>query len=138
MKRTITVLCGLVLGACALASPAEAMPTAAPSAPASVNSQPTPVWYRRGFYVVGGAYYYNGYRGYWRVRPGYRYYNGYWFPAAAFAAGVAAATVAPPPPPAARLAAAHVRWCSTIAPTAPGTTAKPFDGPRQQCWSPYI
>ena len=111
MNRTITAFCGVMLAAATLASPAEAIPLAAPTAPTSVTSQATPVWYRRGFYVVGGAYYYNGYRGYWRVRPGYRYYNGYWFPAAAFAAGVAAATVAPLPRPAVRLEAAHVRWC---------------------------
>ncbi|WP_367118880.1 hypothetical protein [Mesorhizobium sp.] len=44
-------------------------------------------------------------------KPPDRRYNSYWFPAAAFAAGIAAATVAPPPRPAVRLAAAHVRWC---------------------------
>jgi hypothetical protein len=141
MKRTVTAFCGLMLGASALASPAEAMPIVPARAPASVTSQATPVWYRRGFYVVGGAYYYNGHLGYVRVRPGDRYYNGYWFPAAAFAAGVAAATVAPPPPlrPAARLAAAHVRWCSEryVSYRAWDNSYRPYNGPRQQCWSPY-
>lgn len=139
MKSMIAVLCGLTLGACALASPAEAMPLASPAAPAFVAGQATPVWYRRGFYVVGGAYYYNGFRGYGRFRPGYRYYNGYWFPAAAFAAGVAAATVAPPPPPAARLAAAHVRWCYDhyLSYRAWDNSYQPYGGPRRQCWSPY-
>jgi len=139
MNRTITAFCGVMLAAATLASPAEAIPLAAPAAPTSVTSQATPVWYRRGFYVVGGAYYYNGYRGYWRVRPGYRYYNGYWFPAAAFAAGVAAATVAPPPPPAAHLATAHVRWCygRYRSYRAWDNSYQPYGGPRQQCWSPY-
>ncbi|MBN9551409.1 MAG: BA14K family protein, partial [Alphaproteobacteria bacterium] len=65
--------------------------------------------------------------------------NGYWFPAAAFAAGVAAATVAPPPPPAARLAAAHVRWCYDRYRSyrAWDNSYQPYDGPRRQCWSPY-
>ncbi|WP_348631586.1 BA14K family protein [Mesorhizobium sp. M1C.F.Ca.ET.187.01.1.1] len=73
------------------------------------------------------------------MRPGYHYYNGYWFPAAAFVAGVAAATVAPPPRPAARLAATHVRWCSEryVSYRAWDSSYQPYDGPRQQCWSPY-
>ncbi|RWD65547.1 BA14K family protein [Mesorhizobium sp.] len=139
MKWIVTAFCGLVLGASMLASPAEAVPIVPAPGQASVSSQATPVWYRRGFYVVGGVYYYNGYRGYWRVRPGYRYYNGYWFPAAAFAAGVAAATVAPPPPPAARLAAAHVRWCYDRYRSyrAWDNSYQPYGGPRQQCLSPY-
>lgn len=140
MKPTITAFCGLVIGATVLTSPAEALPVAPASAPPSVATAPTQVWFRRGFYVVGGGYYYNGYRGYVRVRPGYRYYNGYWFPAAAFAAGVGAATVAPlPPRPAVRLAAAHVRWCSEryVSYRAWDNSYQPYDGPRRQCWSPY-
>ncbi|TGS15817.1 BA14K family protein [Mesorhizobium sp. M2E.F.Ca.ET.209.01.1.1] len=139
MKWISTALCGLVLGVSMLASPAEAVPIMPAPGQAFVTSQATPIWYRRGFYVVGGAHYYNGFRGYWRMRPGYRYYNGYWFPAAAFAAGVAAATVAPPPPPAARLAAAHVRWCYDRYRSyrAWDNSYQPYDGPRQQCWSPY-
>ncbi|PBB18884.1 BA14K family protein [Mesorhizobium sp. WSM4313] len=139
MNRTITAFRGVMLAAATLASPAEAMPLAAPAAPTSVTSQATPIWCRRGFYVVGGAYYYNGYRGYWRMLPGYRYYKGYWFPAAAFAAGVAAATVAPPPPPAARLAAPHVRWCFDHYRSyrAWDNSYQPYDGPPQQCRSPY-
>ncbi|CAN7670599.1 BA14K family protein [Mesorhizobium sp. LjNodule214] len=141
MKPTITALCGLMLGASALGSPAEALPIVPASAPVSVAAQPTPVWYRRGFYVAGSVYYYNGHRGYVRMRPGYRYHNGYWFPAAAFAAGVAAATVAPPPPPrpVARLAAVHVRWCYDryVSYRAWDNSYQPYNGPRQQCWSPY-
>ncbi|TIV93716.1 MAG: BA14K family protein, partial [Mesorhizobium sp.] len=65
MKWIATAFCGLVLGASMLASPAEAVPIVPAPGQASVTSQATPVWYRRGFYVVGGVYYYNGYRGYW-------------------------------------------------------------------------
>lgn len=112
MKRAIAAFCGTVLGALAMALPVEAFPIAPDWNTVSVSTTPTPVLLRRGFYVVGGVYYYNGYRGYVRVRPGYRYYNGYWFPAAAFAAGAAAATIAPVAPgPVVRREAAHIRWC---------------------------
>ncbi|RUX24290.1 BA14K family protein [Mesorhizobium sp. M7A.F.Ca.US.011.01.1.1] len=140
MKRTITAFCGLTIGATVLTSPTEALPVAPASAPASVTTAPTPVWFRRGFYVVGGGYFYNGYRGYVRARPGYRYHNGYWFPAAAFAAGVAAVTVAPvAPSPAVRLEAAHIRWCYEryVSYRARDNSYQPYNGPRQQCWSPY-
>lgn len=36
----------------------------------------------------GQYYYYNGHRGYREKRRGYRYYDGYWFPPAAFALGI--------------------------------------------------
>jgi hypothetical protein len=39
-----------------------------------------------GYYRHRGFAYYNGYRGYPYWRRGYREYNGFWFPAAAFAA----------------------------------------------------
>ncbi|TIS54552.1 BA14K family protein [Mesorhizobium sp.] len=136
MKRTITAFCGLMLGASVLASPANALPGVPASGLTSASTAPEPIRYRRGFYVAGGAYYYNGYRGYVRIRPGYRYYNGYWFPATAFAAGVA---VAVPPRPAARLAAAHIRWCHEryVSYRAWDNSYQPYAGPRQQCWSPY-
>lgn len=137
MKRIITALCGLMLGACTLAPQARALPIV--PVPASASTAPTPVWFRRGFYGVGGGYYYNGYRGYLRLRPGYRYYNGYWFPAAAFAAGVAAAAVVPSPRPAVRLAAAHIRWCHDryVSYRAWDNSYQPYNGPRRQCLSPY-
>ncbi|MBN9551408.1 MAG: BA14K family protein, partial [Alphaproteobacteria bacterium] len=62
MKRIATAFCGLMLGVSALASPAGAVPVVPAAGQASLTSQATPVWYRRGFYVVGGAYYYNGHR----------------------------------------------------------------------------
>lgn len=139
MRQTITAFWGLMLGASVLASPAHALPAVPASGLTSATIAPEPIRHRRGFYVVGGAYYYNGHRGYVHVRPGYRYYNGYWFPAAAFAAGGAAATVAPPPRPAARLAAAHARWCygRYVSYRAWDNSYQPYNGPRQQCWSPY-
>ena len=96
---------------------------------------------RRGFYRDrSGGGYYNGHRGVVVARPGYRYYRGYWFPAAAFAAGAAAgAAVATPPAPYRRPAAAHVAWCYDTYRSyrAYDNTYQPYEGPRRQCWSPY-
>jgi hypothetical protein len=117
--------------------PASAMPTlSAPVAAAAVE----PVAHRHGFYRVRGVYYYNGHRGVVVARPGYRYYRGYWFPAAAFAAGAAVgAAVAAPPPAYRQPAAAHVAWCYETYRSyrAWDNTYQPYGGPRRQCWSPY-
>jgi len=102
----------------------------------------------RGFYHHRGFYYYNGYRGYPRARQGWRYYNGWWFPPAAFATGaiiggiIASQAAAPPPPPVyrrARLSDAHVRWCYNRYRSyrVSDNTFQPYEGPRQQCISPY-
>ncbi|MBB2974248.1 BA14K family protein [Mesorhizobium sp. RMAD-H1] len=98
------------------------------------------VAHRHGFYVVRGVHYYNGYRGFVVARPGYRFYRGYWFPPAAFATGVIVGrTLAHPVPPARRLPAAHVEWCFDHYRSyrAYDNTYQPYDGPREQCWSPY-
>ncbi len=74
------------------------------------------------------------------ARPGYRFYRGYWFPPAAFAAGVIVGrTLAHPVPPARRLTAAHIEWCFDHYRSyrAYDNTYQPYDGPREQCWSPY-
>ncbi|MBX5149062.1 BA14K family protein [Rhizobium lentis] len=101
--------------------------------------------YRRDYYRPGyrpGAYYrpgwYGGYRGYSYYRPGYRRYNGYWYPLAAFGAGavvVAPRYVAPAP----RMGSAHVAWCANRYRSyrAYDNTFQPYNGPRQQCYSPY-
>ncbi|KSV72213.1 Lectin BA14k [Sinorhizobium sp. Sb3] len=98
------------------------------------------VAHRHGFYVVRGVHYYNGYRGIIVARPGYRFYRGYWFPPAAFATGVIVGrTLAHPVPPARRLTAAHIEWCIDRYRSyrAYDNTYQPYDGPREQCWSPY-
>lgn len=41
----------------------------------------------RGYNNRNGRHYYNGHRGYRKYRQGYRRYNGWWFPPAAFAFG---------------------------------------------------
>ncbi len=133
------------LGAGLLALATAATPLSAMPIPAVRTSEVTspnvmPVLHRRGFYGVRGVWYYNGHRGIVVARPGYRYYRGCWFPAAAFAAGAAAgAAVATPPAPYRRLAAAHVAWCFDHYRSyhAYDNTYQPYEGPRQKCWSPY-
>ncbi|KKX28335.1 BA14K family protein [Rhizobium sp. LC145] len=101
--------------------------------------------YRRG-YREG---YYNGHRGYRDRRAGYRYHEGYWFPLAAFAAGavIGGAVAAPryvepapaPAPVAGNLNPRHYDWCATRYRSydSYSNTFQPYNGPRQQCLSPY-
>jgi len=130
----------LIAAALAVAtSAASAMPFP-PVAVGATTSLAEPVAHRHGFYRVRGVWYYNGHRGVVVARPGYRYYRGYWFPAAAFAVGAAAgAAVATPPAPYRRPAAAHVAWCYDTYRSyrAYDNTYQPYEGPRRQCWSPY-
>jgi hypothetical protein len=141
MKQTIITICmaGLALASAGL--PLEAMPRSTPVIEAATSAA-TPVVVRRGFYSIGGVFYYNGHRGYVYARRGYRYYRGYWFPAAAFVTGVAVGSVvAPPlrPVPVITLPAAHVRWCYAryVSYRAYDNSYQPYEGPRRQCWSPY-
>lgn len=119
------------------------------AAPASANSLYRPsvmvgndafvqeVAHRQGFYVIRGVPYYNGYRGVVVAHPGYRFYRRYWFPPATFATGVIVGrTLAHPVPPS---RAAHIEWCFDHYRSyrAYDNTYQPYDGPREQCWSPY-
>ncbi|EJT03387.1 BA14K family protein [Rhizobium sp. CCGE 510] len=99
-------------------------------------------YYRPGY---GGGYrpgYYGGYRGYSYYRPGYRHYNGYWYPLAAFGAGavIGGAIVAQPRyvEPAPSMGSGHVAWCANRYRSyrAYDNTFQPYNGPRQQCYSP--
>ncbi len=90
---------------------------------------------RRGSYA-----YYNGHRGYRSHRHGYREYNGFWFPLAAFAAGALIAGAAQPAPvPVVVAPNPHVDWCRrTYRSYNPyDNTFQPFHGPRAYCLSPY-
>ena len=89
---------------------------------------------RCGYY--GG--YYNGHRGYRDYRPGYRRYNGFWFPLGAFATGaiIGGAVAAP------RVysgGSAHVNWCVNRYRSyrVSDNTFQPNVGPRRSCISPY-
>lgn len=105
---------------------------------------------RHGYYGRHGYYrhgyrpgYYGGYRGYRDYRPGYRYYDGYWFPLGAFAAGaVIGGAIASQPPVAVypgSYSPSHYSWCASRYRSyrASDNTFQPYNGPRQQCVSPY-
>ena len=93
--------------------------------------------------------YYNGYRGYRSHRHGYRRHSdGWWYPLAAFGAGLAigGALAAPPAPRyaaprygASRLPPRHVSWCYNRYRSyrAWDNSYQPYGGPREQCYSPY-
>jgi hypothetical protein len=83
--------------------------------------------------------YYKGYRGYSYYRPGYRRYGEFWYPAAAFVAGAVIAGALANNQPAYSGGNAHVRWCYDRYRSyrASDNTFQPYNGPRQQCYSPY-
>jgi hypothetical protein len=87
--------------------------------------------------------YYNGYRGYRDRRAGYVYRDGWWYPAAAFALGAivggAVANDGPRYAPRAGGGSAHVSWCYDRYKSyrASDNSFQPYNGPRQQCYSPY-
>jgi hypothetical protein len=82
----------------------------------------------------GNYWYYNGYRGYDRYRPGYRRYGDFWYPSAAF--GIVIETR---PAVRVRSGSAHVEWCYDRYRSyrAYDNTFQPYEGPRRQCYSPY-
>jgi hypothetical protein len=88
------------------------------------------------FYRRGGTGYYNGHRGYHEYRRGYREYNGFWFPAAAFIAGALITGAINNAP---RAGGSHVSWCYDRYRSyrAYDNTFQPYNGARQQCYSPY-
>ena len=150
LKFRLTTVATAVVIAVTSYVPVQAMPLPAAPAAASQNIvtdvQYRDRWerrwdrrearrdYRRGY----RAGYHNGYRGYRERRRGYRYYNGYWFPLAAFAAGAIIGGAAQSAP---RVSAgsAHYQWCENRYRSyrASDNTFQPYNGPRQQCNSPY-
>lgn len=103
----------------------------------------------RGDGVRPGTYYrdgwHNGYRGYRHRRPGYRYHEGWWFPAGAFIAGaVIGSTLSQPRYTERRYirrstSSSHVEWCYDRwrSYREYDNTYQPYNGPRRQCYSPY-
>lgn len=94
-------------------------------------------------YNSGPRYgYYNGYQGYRYRRDGYRRHNdGWWYPLAAFGAGLAigGAIASPPRRVYSNASSAHVEWCYNRyrSYSAYDNTFQPYYGPRQECISPY-
>lgn len=81
---------------------------------------------------------YRGHRGYRYARPGYRHYNGYWFPLAAFGAGaIIGGAIANDRGYVG--GSSHVNWCANRYRSyrAYDNTYQPYNGPRRQCNSPY-
>ena len=91
----------------------------------------------------GRVAYLNRYRGYPYHRRGYRHYEGWWFPPAAFIGGaIIGGTIAAAPvvaAPAYGLSAAHVEWCRNRwrSYRVSDNTYQPYHGPRRDCVSPY-
>jgi hypothetical protein len=139
MKRAISILFAGGVAMAAMTSVSDAAPRVPVPVTLSTEYPATPVYFRRGLYVAGGVYYFNGYRGNFGPRPGYVYYNGYWFPGAAFAAGVATERAVRVLPPVPVITTAHVRWCYEryVSYRTWDDTFQPYVGPRQHCWSPY-
>jgi hypothetical protein len=90
--------------------------------------------------------YWNGHRGQKHRRSGYRRHSdGLWYPLAAFGLGAiigGAIASQPQPAPAYRgrvMSNAHVQWCygNYRSYRASDNTFQPYNGPRQQCHSPY-
>jgi hypothetical protein len=81
---------------------------------------------------------YRGHRGYRHYRRGYREHNGYWFPLAAFGAGaIIGGAIANDRGYVG--GGSHVNWCANRYRSyrAYDNTFQPYNGPRQQCISPY-
>jgi hypothetical protein len=93
--------------------------------------------HHRGFSRHGGYGWYNGHRGYRHYHHGYRYYNGWWFPGAAFLGGAIIGS-ALAPHPVYRGSDYHTRWCYSHYRSyrASDNTYQPYHGPRRQCVSP--
>ena len=154
MKKLFASLCAAAMAVTAVATTSVGA-SAAPVVPLIRSDAPTvaaeQVQYRRyprrGFYRYNGGGYYNGYRGYRTYRRGYRRHNDFWFPAGAFIAGalIGGALAAPSDPYYAPRRVyrgggnAHVRWCYNRYRSyrAYDNTFQPYNGPRQQCYSPY-
>jgi hypothetical protein len=148
MKRLSLSITALALsGAFAISSivPAAAMPVIQPQVKQSsdvetVATHHSRKWIKhhhrgwRGHYVRRGHHYWHGHRGYRYYRPGYRRYHGFWFPPAAFAAGVVIGTTIHHH----RRGSAHVRWCRNhyISYRVSDDTYQPYHGPRRRCISP--
>lgn len=107
--------------------------------PPNWNGHRPPNWHgNRPGYRPG---YWNGYHGYNYARPGYRYYNGWWYPLAAFGIGAAVGSAIAQPSYgyAGGYSSAHYQWCEDRYRSyrASDNTFQPNNGPRRQCNSPY-
>ena len=113
-----------------------------PAVQSTVSSDVVRIDHRkRGFHRHSKRGFYNGHRGYRHKRPGYRHYNGFWFPPAAFSFGViigggnrGGAHIRP-----GYTNPQHIRWCHNKYRSYDqrSNTFQPYHGPRRECRSPY-
>ncbi len=150
MRKVISAVCAAVLSVTGVLSvaPASAAPVRAPMKLDQASDIQQVQHRRGGYYKHHGRPYYNGHRGYRYQRPGWRSYDGWWFPPAAFITGAIVGGALAQPAPVYRQPApvyrqpsgsAHVRWCYDRYRSyrAYDNTFQPYNGPRQQCYSPY-
>jgi hypothetical protein len=140
MKRLLPALCAAALAL--TATGATLAPAYAQSSFGFQFNSGTSNAPHRGFERRGNDGYYNGQRGYRSQRPGYRQYNGFWFPPAAFAfgaiiGGVIGSAIANGENDA--LPSRHVAWCEDHYRSyrVSDNTFQPYSGGRQVCVSPY-
>jgi len=145
MKKIISAACAAAMALTTFgmsAVPANAQSMFQSGSPSAQQSNRRGNENRRGFERRGNVGYYNNHRGSRERRPGYRQYNGFWFPPAAFIFGSILGGVlsqqnfntGP-----VRLSQQHVNWCDNryISYRSSDNTFQPYNGPRQQCVSPY-
>ncbi len=160
MKRLVSALCAAAVATSALAASTpsfaqdwrtRACGLSAQDCAQMYNIQPRSSgpgfgtdYHGRSFSWHGHRPSYNGYRGYRSWQPGYRAYNGWWFPAIAFAiiAGEAAQQSYYGPREAVPedVWERHVDWCYNRYRSyrESDNTFQPYHGPREICRSPYF
>lgn len=153
MNKLFSTICAITLAigsvAPVAAAPVAVKPVGASTDVTNVQGFRNDRWKaRRGFYREGNRGWYNGHRGYRTYRHGYRRHGDFWFPAGAFVAGALIGGALASPDPYYRAAprriyrgvsSAHVEWCYNRYRSyrASDNTFQPYNGPRQQCYSPY-
>jgi len=152
MRNPVSTLCAALLAASVSIGamlPATAMPVDRLHARPLQSSDVIPIgdkWHRKprgdrpgrdGFHMHHDQGWYNGHKGYRHERPGYRYHNGWWFPAGAFIAGAIIGGAVTGGEPA---GSAHIRWCHARYRSYRSwdNSWQPYSGPRRQCVSPYM
>ncbi|MCJ7996226.1 BA14K family protein [Rhizobium cremeum] len=140
MKRWVAIALASVVSLTSFV-PTQAMPI---TPPIKTQSDVTVVDHYYGHYRRPPPRYYHGHRGYRDYRPGYRRHNdGWWYPLAAFGAGVVIGGAIAAPPAAPRRATGinprHYEWCYARYRSydSYSNTFQPNYGPRRQCLSPY-
>ncbi len=103
---------------------------------------------RRGFERRGDGVYWNGHRGSRDRRGGWQQRNGFWFPPEAFAGAIIGGIVSGAinsqnnnnNQRVVRITRQHLEWCENRFRSyrASDNTFQPYNGPRQQCISPYL